>query len=234
MERKRDPVKRRPYDSSRRQEQARETQDAVLEAARVRFLRDGFTATTIAAIAGDATVSVDTIYKTFGGKPGLVRAIYERGLAGEGPVHAEVRSDALQTTERDPHELMRGIGRLMTEVAPRAAPIMLLVADAAAVDPDMARLEAELDDERLERMTHNAANLAGAGHLRADVTVEQAGLMMWTFTSPSLYELLVIRKRWSIERLAAFVVASLTAALLPPPPRAASSSARRSPRSRGR
>src|SRR6476620_8608263 len=99
MERKVSDVKgRRPYDSSRRQAHARATRDAILDAARRRFLGDGFAVTTIASIASEAGVSVDTIYKTYGGKPGLVRAIYERGLAGDGAVHAEARSDALQLT----------------------------------------------------------------------------------------------------------------------------------------
>src|SRR4249919_1951541 len=127
MERNSGPVKKpRRYNSTRRQEQARLTREAILDAARRRFLDDGFTATTIAAIATDAGVSVDTVYKTFGGKPGLVRAIHEDGLAGSGPVHAEARSDALQTSHDDPREIMRGIGDLAAEVAPRAAPIMLL------------------------------------------------------------------------------------------------------------
>lgn len=218
MEQKWTPVKRqRRYNSTRRQEQARQTRDAIVDAARERFLQDGFTATTISTIAGDAGVSVDTIYKTFGGKPGLVRAVHEQGLAGEGPVHAEVRSDALQTTERDPSQVMHGIGRLVAEVAPRGAPIMLLIGDAAAADPDMAALEAELDDQRLERMTHNARNLARAGHLRDDVSIEQAGIIMWNLTSPSLYKLLVIRRGWSIRKFADFVTTALTASLLPPP-----------------
>jgi hypothetical protein len=96
------------------------------------------------------------------------------------------------------------------------APIMLLVSDAAAVDPQMAALEAELDDQRLERMTHNARNLASAGHLRSDITVDEAGLIMWTLTSPSLYEFLVIRRGWSPKRFGAFTTAALTATLLPP------------------
>lgn len=209
------PTTRR-YNSTRRQEQARETRDAILDAAQARLLRDGFAGTTIGAVAADVGVSVDTIYKAYGSKPGLVRAIYETALAGEGRVHAEVRSDALQTTEPDPHEIMRGIGRLVTEVAPRAAPIMLLVSEAAAADPAMASLEAELDDQRLERMTHNARTLKRAGHLRDDLTVEHAGVIMWTFTSPDLYKLLVLRRGWSIERFAAFTTSALTAALLPP------------------
>ena len=40
-------------------------------------------ATTIAAIAADADVSVQTITKNFGNKPGLVRALFETALVGD-------------------------------------------------------------------------------------------------------------------------------------------------------
>ena len=84
-------------------------------------------------------MSVDTIYKGFGSKPGLVRGICEQALAGEGPVPAETRSDALNSTESDPRAIIRGWGALTTEVAPRIAPILLLIRDATAADPEMAR-----------------------------------------------------------------------------------------------
>jgi len=58
---------------------------------------NGYAATTIAAIAGEAGVSVETIYKAFGGKSGLVRAIYERGLTGRGPVPAYQRSEEMRS-----------------------------------------------------------------------------------------------------------------------------------------
>jgi AcrR family transcriptional regulator len=161
-------------------------------------------------------VSVDTIYKTFGGKPGLVRAICEEGLAGEGPVPAETRSDALQAAEPDPRQIIEGWGKLTTEVAPRVAPILLLVRVAAAADPEMASLQSEMENQRLERMTHNARNLAAAGHLRDEVTVELAGEIMWTYSSPELYELLVLTRGWPLSRYAHFIVNATIAALLPP------------------
>ncbi len=210
-------VKRpRPYDASRRRAQASATRDAILEVARRRFLDDGFAMTTIASIARDAGASVDTIYKTYGGKPGLVRAIYERDLAGEGPVHAEARSDALQQAERDPLAITRAFAGFVMEIAPRAAPIMLLIRDAAVSDPEMAKLQAELDEERLRRMVHNAGNLSNAGHLRADLSIEAAGDIGWLYTAPQLYELLVIKRGWSIEHFGAFVADALAAAYFPP------------------
>jgi AcrR family transcriptional regulator len=215
MERKRSAVNStRPYNSARRQEQARQTRKAIIDTARRLFLADGFASTTVAAIAAETWVSVDTIYKSFGGKPGLVRAICEEALAGEGRVHAETRSDALQATEPDPREIIRGWGELTTEVAPRVAPILLLVR-AAAADPEMVSLQSEMDAQRLERMTHNARSLATAGHLRQDVPVERAGEILWAYSSPELYELLVLARGWTLRRYADFIVDAMIAALLP-------------------
>ncbi len=222
------PVKpRRRYDSTRRAEQARQTRNAIIETARRLFLRDGFAGTTIAAIAAEARVSVETIYKAFGGKPGLVRAICDAALAGQGPVPAETRSDQLQLHEPDPRRIIRGWGELTVEVAPRIAPIMLLVRSAAAADPEMAGLLAEVDAARLSRMTRNAHNLAAAGHLRPDITVEQAGEVMWTYSSPELYELLVLKRAWPAGRYGAFIAEAMIAALLPPEPSAARHAAKR-------
>jgi AcrR family transcriptional regulator len=208
--------RKRPYDAARRREQARRTREAILDVARRRFLDDGFAATTIAAIAGEVGVSVDTIYKSFGGKPGLVSAICQQALAGAGSVPAEVRSDALQATERDPRQIIRGWGELTAEVAPRVAPILLLVRAAATADPEMAQLRSQLGAQRLERMTDNARNLANTGGLRDGVTVERAAEIMWTYSSPELYELLVLMRGWPLERYGTFVADAMLAALLAP------------------
>jgi AcrR family transcriptional regulator len=207
---------KRRYDSPRRAEQARQTRAAVIDAAQRLFLRDGFAATTIAAIAAEARVSAETVYKAFGGKPGLVRAICETALAGAGPVPAETRSDDLQMTESDPRAIIRGWGRLTAEVAPRVSPILLLLRAAAATDPEMAGLRDEMDASRLRRMTRNARNLADAGHLRDGITLEQAGEVLWTFSSPELYELLVLHRGWQARRYGAFIADAMIAALLRP------------------
>ena len=163
---------KRAYDSSRRQLRAQRTRDAVLDAAQSRLLSDGYASSTIASIAADAGVSVETIYKGFTSKAGLVAAIWERGLAGRGPVPAPRRSDDMQRTEPDPRRIIANWGRLTAEVAPRVAPILLLIRSAAANDPDMATLLAETDRQRLRRMRHNANSLAG--HLKPGISSEQA------------------------------------------------------------
>jgi AcrR family transcriptional regulator len=206
----------RRYDSPRRQEQARKTREDVLVAAERLLLRDGFGATTIAAVAAAASVSVETVYKGFGGKPGLVQALCERALAGEGPIPAETRSDDLQHTESDPYVIIRGWGRLAAEVSPRISPIMLLVRAASGLDPEVGRLRADLDARRLERMTRNAASLAAADHLRPDVTIEDASAVLWLYSSAELFELLVLIRGWTVARYGDFIAEAMIAALLPP------------------
>jgi AcrR family transcriptional regulator len=210
------PVKaKRRYDSSRRRKQALRTRDTILAAARELFLSGGYAGTTIASIAEAADVSVETIYKGFGGKPGLVQAISQKGLEGAGPIPAEQRSDEMRTLERDPYEVMRRWGTFTTEVAPLAAPIALLLRTAAATDKEVASLLEELDRARLARMEHNARGLIERGDLREGVTLEYARDVLWTYSSPELYEMLVLRQRWPLERYGQFVAEGMIAALLP-------------------
>lgn len=73
---KRDPVP--PV--SLRQRQRQRTHDALLRAAERRFAVDGYSGTTVEAIAGDAVVSVSSLYNRFGGKPGIYLAVVEQAL----------------------------------------------------------------------------------------------------------------------------------------------------------
>jgi AcrR family transcriptional regulator len=206
---------RRPYDARRRRQHAESARRTVLARARELFLAQGFGNTTVAQIARSAGVSAESVYKNFGGKAGLVRAIQEESLLGEGRVPAEERSDSAQLSATDPRALMEQLGRFTAEVAPLAAPIGLLIRDAAAGgDPDMAALLREVDDARYRRMTHNAQQLADRGLLGRGVSAEMAADTMFTCTAPELYETLVVKRGWSPERYGRFVSTTLIAHLL--------------------
>jgi AcrR family transcriptional regulator len=205
----------RQYDSTRRQERARQNRERIVRTAKTHFLERGYSATSVAAIAAAAGVSVDSIYKGFGGKPGLIRAIFDRALEGEGPVPAEQRSDRLQSEETDPHKIIAGWGDFVTEIAPRGAPIVLLIRSAAAMDPELVALLDDIDASRMRRMTANARRLHRAGHLRPGLTVAEAADVLWTYSSPELYDLLVLRRGMSLPRYGRFVADAMAAALLP-------------------
>lgn len=212
MDRKVGDVKR-SYDARSRQAQAERTRELLLDAARGLLLTDGYAATTMALVARACDVSVESVYKRFGGKPGLVRAVVDKALAGEGRTPAERRSDALSAT--DPELLLRGWAQLTAEVAPRVAPILLLVRAAASHDQELFELAGELDQTRRRRMTDNAGRLAAAGQLRPGLTVEHAADVLWAYSSPELYDLLVLRSSWELPRYARFVEDGLRAHLLP-------------------
>jgi AcrR family transcriptional regulator len=206
----------RSYDARRRQEAAEESRKRVLAQSREMFLTKRYGRTTIAAIARAAGVSKESVYKGFGGKPGLVRAIYEQSLLGTGGPPAEERSDRSQATVTDPRELMEQFGRFVAEISPLGSPVYLLIRDAAASgDPDMAALLRDVDDERYQRMLNNAHQVIGRGFLRPGLTVEEVADVMFMSTSPELYETLVLKRGWTAERFGRLIARTLAANLLP-------------------
>ena len=193
----------RRYDSTRRAAQALRNRSAILDAAARGFLERGYERTTIASVAREAGVSVETVYKAVGGKADLVRAIYER-------------SDEMREGETDPRTILRYWAGLIAELGPEVSPIRVLMRSAAATDPALAQVLTESDDERLTRMRHNARFLAKRGYLRSGMTPADAADVLWTCTSAELYELLVERRGWSLRRFERYVGDFLIAALLEP------------------
>lgn len=63
-------------------------------------------------------------------------------------------------------------------------------------------------------MTDNARRLRDAGHLRRGLTLAQAADILWTYSSPELYELLVLGRGWPPKRYGTFVAEAMIEALL--------------------
>jgi non-ribosomal peptide synthetase component F len=161
-------------------------------------------------------VSAELVYKAFGGKAGLVREIQRRGLLGAGPVSAPARSDAVAATDIDARTLLAEWSRLSTEVAPRTAPITVLVRSAAATDVDLADLLGQMSAQRLERMTLNAQRLLRHAGVRPGLTVEHVRDVLWTYTAPELYDLLVGQRGWTVEQYRDFLFHGMSGQLLEP------------------
>lgn len=208
------PVKSRRYDASRRRAEAERTRDRVLEAAEALFLQRGYTATTVAGVADLAGVSPELIYKTLGGKAGLVREIQRRGLLGTGPIPAPARSDAVAATDMDARTLLHEWSRLMIEVSPRVSPILLLVRAAAAEHSEVAALLQEITAQHLDRMALNAQRLQAHPGVRADLSTDRIRDVLWTYTAPELYDRLVSQRGWAVEEYAEFVFRGMSGQLL--------------------
>jgi AcrR family transcriptional regulator len=190
----------------------------VLSAARAGFLAHGYAATTIPNIAVDAGVSVETVYKMFGNKAGLLKALFDIAIVGDDEPVPLMERDVIKRNqaEPDPRNKLRMYAAFYVERAARAMPYQLLARDAAASDPAAAEVWGRMVQERLTGMSHFARHLHDDGHLRADVSVEEARDVLWTFISAELWELLVIHRGWTAQRFGAWMGDMLVAALLPP------------------
>ncbi len=211
-------VKRR-YESARRQEQARQTRRAILDAAAALFVDPGYAATPLTAIAAEAGVAIQTVYKVFGSKQALLSALVDVTTAGDDePVAlpdrqfvAEIRAlpDARAKLDR--------YARHLVDVHARQAQVMLALAAAATADPEAAAIWRKNLDERRAGMAMFAADLASTGRLRPEHTVETTADVLWLAMDVRNYDWLVRQRGWSPERFQSWYVDTVAAALFAPP-----------------
>ncbi len=204
----------RRYDSTQRRQQAQQNRARVLQAARQRFLAQGYAATKIAEIARDAGVSVETVYKTFATKAGVLKALFDVSVAGDDDPIPMAQREIIQKV-LDAPEATRKIAIYAEHLAstmPRSAPVQLLARDGAASSADAAAVWKQIRDETLTAMKMFAADLGKTGQLRVSAAVARD--VLWTYHAPELYELLVLERGWSAARYGEFITAALTDALL--------------------
>src|SRR6266540_666021 len=86
---------------------------------------------------------------------------------------------------------------------------------AAAADPELAEVWAQLENERLAGMGRFAQRLADRGVLRPGLSAEDARNVLWTLNSMAVHDLLVVQRGWPPERYRDWLAHTLAAALLP-------------------
>ena len=207
---------KRRYHAPRREEQARQSRQAMLDAGRHLFLEHGYAGTTIGMVAEDAGVATQTVYKVFGNKPGLMKAIVDVAIVGDDePVPMMEREFVRRNTaEPDPAQKLRDYGAHLAIVGVRVNALALLVRDAAAADPAAADIWEQMSAERLTGMTHFAHHLRDGGHLRRGVSVAEARDVLWAHNSVELWDLLVNQRGWAAKRYGRWIGDQLVGALL--------------------
>ena len=217
------PVKRR-YDATRRQEQARENQRRIIDAATTLFADRGYAGTPLTEIAAAAGVAVQTVYAAFGTKVNLLARAIDASLAGDdAPVPMAERDPVRRIiAEPDPYRTVEMYAALTAAISARAHGIVLAAWAAAPSDPAVAALVAELDAQRLRGMTDAARSLAAkaraAGCLAEDVTEEDIRDALWVFNSAQLYGLLLRDLGWTPDHYQAWLTRAWTRLLLTPRP----------------
>jgi len=206
---------KRAYDGSRRREQARARRLAVVQAARELFETGGFRQTTIAAIAKRAGVSSESIYKTFGTKAALAKAVFDLELAGDDEPVPIAERPAVQAI-RDEPDVRRKITLFAEGLAQRqarSAAVQILIRDGRHVDDSLTPVWAALQREGLTGMTALGRHLLDTGQLREGLTIEQVRDILWNYLAIDAYERLVLIQGWSQQRYSNWLAHTMVSAL---------------------
>ena len=206
---------KRSYDASGRREQARARRLAVVLAARDLFERDGFRPTTIAAIAAHAGVSAESVYKGFGTKAALAKAVFDLVIAGDDEPVPVAERPAMQAV-RDEPDVRRKIAMFVAGLAQRqarSAGVQILIRDGRHVDDSLVPVWAKLTDEGLAGMTMLGRNLLETGQLRDGIDLDEVRDVLWNYLSIDHYERLVRTPRWSLERYSRWLAHAITSAI---------------------
>ena len=195
-------VKTRSYNSSRRREQAAATRRDILGAAQRLFERQGYAATTMAAIAAEAGVALKTVYLAFETKSGVLRALWNqllRGDEGEAPV-AERSWYREVVEEPDPQRQLRLNARNSRAAKTRIAGVLKVIREAAPVDSDTGALWERIQTEFHANQRVIVEQLAQRKALRRGLDVDRATDILWTLNHPDVWQLLVRERGWTPEQ----------------------------------
>jgi AcrR family transcriptional regulator len=209
---------KRSYDSSRRKEQARLTQRAVLRAAHDLFVAKGYGQTTIADIAAVAGVSQETIYAAFRNKATLLHRVWDVTVGGDDDevvFHERPEIKAVRA-EQDLAKRLRMQAPISTATARRMTPYTRAVEGAAASEPAAAAMIAEMNRQRYEGIGVMAREAAATGQLK--VSEQECRDFMWAMTDGHLWHQLVVERGWTDEQFALWLGEMWVAALVGPTP----------------
>ena len=212
------PVKPpRPYLSPRRQEGARLTRLAVLDAARELFLTQGYVATSVDEIAERAGVSKPTVFAAVGSKRDVLKLLRDYAMAGDDePVPVRERAWVREVlAEPDPARTLRLYARGGAALQARYADLDEVLHAAAGADDELRALWRTSEDERLQAAGTFVDNLLTKGPLRPGLDRAQAIDVMWLYMSADNFRRLVRERGWSRERYEQWLGDTLCEQLLP-------------------
>ena len=210
-----DQVKR-PYQSERRSNAAEQTRRHIVDVARGCFIEDGYATTSVRRLADASGVSPQTIYNTFGSKFGLFSAVVDAVVAGDQePIAIAQRPGFAALADMDdPVAVIEALVAASVEVLERLSAIYPTLR-AAESDPAVAQayrqfaIEGRWQDCRLA-----VEPLERLGALVEGMTLDEATDVVWVTLSPDAFQLLVVERGWTTERLAQHAASVLTSSLL--------------------
>lgn len=210
---------RRKYDSPVRRAQAAGTRARIVEAARHLFVEHGYRGATVPAIAAEAGVAVETVYRSAQGKAGLLAEAVRAAVAGGAqravvPV-SERRAVRRIRDEPDPVRQLALYAATQPGIWSRVGPLLAVLDAAASSDPSLAELREQISAERRHGLRTGLGRLLEQrGVLRPGLTAERAGDIVYAICGQANYQALVSDCGWSEDEYRDWLTETLVAAIL--------------------
>jgi AcrR family transcriptional regulator len=202
---------KRPYDNSRRQAQSRATYLRIVATAKDLFIRNGYPATTLEAVAEAADTSLPTLYRLFASKRALLKAVLDTSFGGDDqPIAFGDRSDVMAARyQPDPESLIRAFARIARDFMARSSAIMHVLSTAAQVDPEIAELMEEIRRQRREGQSRIVAALSDLAALDPNLDRSEAVDIIYVALSPDVHRMLTVERDWTADQYEQWIIRSL-------------------------
>ena len=189
---------------------------AVVDAARNLFVERGYGATTIDAISDLSDVPPATVYRLFGSKVGILKALIDVSIVGDDEAVAMADRPQVRSLLADPNPAtqLAGFVHLAAQINQRTSAIYRILVNAAASDPDAAALLHQLTLQRQEGQGRISRSLARARTLAPGLRQRDAADIMHALMSPEVYGLLVVDRGWPVARYESWLTRTLVDQLL--------------------
>jgi len=212
-------VHTRPYKSSLRQEQARETRRRIVEAGGQLFVEHGYGQTTIDAIAERAGVGRKTVFTSVGGKAALLKLAFDWALAGDDePVAIADRPAFRRMMQgKDPAVVLADWMAMNAAIAGRLAGLHHVLVVASDADPEAAALLTTVEGHRTHGAREFVTKLKATGGLQPELDIDRATAIVEVLMDPMPYRRLVTLHGWTPEEYIEYLQRTAAAALLASP-----------------
>ncbi|HEY4568973.1 MAG TPA: helix-turn-helix domain-containing protein, partial [Kribbella sp.] len=186
----------------RRADKAQANRHRMRTAAQTLFAARGYSATSMQAIADEAGMAVQTLYFTFGTKRALLSELLDVAVAGDDEPVPTLERPGVRAAIEDPDPVaqLRRQARLAREIYERVAPVLQIVAHAAAADPEIHDLWETNNAQRAVVMERLITALAEKSALREGLDTLMATDVALALQSPELYHFLTARRGWPASR----------------------------------
>ncbi|MFJ2953316.1 TetR/AcrR family transcriptional regulator [Streptomyces sp. NPDC087270] len=200
----------------KRAERSRRTREKIVAAARDLFVAQGYGVTSLQEVADRAGVAVQTVYFVFRTKRGLFKAVVDTTIAGDAEPVATMDRAWFRAACAEPTAAgqLRSHVRGVADILGRVAPIMPVIAAAAATDPEIAAQWPAAGPDPRYTVQHAAAKaLTAKPDARPDVDADRAADLLYGLLSPELYLIFVRDRGWSPEAWEEWAATTLAAQL---------------------